>query len=77
MIKKTFRVSDMHCSNCAMKIEGLEDDLPGIRSISASYKKGQMVVEFDESRITEALIIAAVKEQGYTAIPLTPREPQV
>jgi copper chaperone CopZ len=70
--KKTFRVSDMHCSNCTMKIEGLEDDLPGIRSISASYQKGQMVVEYDETQINEALIIAAVKKQGYTATPLTP-----
>jgi copper chaperone CopZ len=55
-----------------MKIEGLEDDLPGIRSISASYQKGQMVVEYDETQINEALIIAAVKKQGYTATPLTP-----
>jgi Cu+-exporting ATPase len=71
MTKKTFRVSDMHCSNCAMKIEALEDDLPGIRSISASYQKAQMVVEFDETKINEAQIVSAVKKQGYTATPLT------
>ena len=69
MIKKTFQVSDMHCSNCVMKIEALEDDLPGIKSISASYQKGKMVVEFDETKISADAIIAAVKKQGYTAIP--------
>jgi len=69
MIQKTFLVSDMHCSNCAMKIESLEDDLPGIQSISASYRKGQVVVEFDESKITSEEIMAAVKRQGYTAVP--------
>lgn len=69
MIKKTFQVSDMHCSNCVMKIEALEDDLPGIKSISASYQKGRMVVEFDETKISAEAIIAAVKKQGYTAIP--------
>jgi copper chaperone CopZ len=68
VIKKTFVISDMHCSNCVMKIESLEDDLPGIRSITASYQKGQMVVEFDETRLTEETILLAVKKQGYTAI---------
>ncbi len=67
MLKKTFRVSDMHCSNCTMKIEGLEDDLPGVKSVSASYQKGQVVVEFDETRLTIEAIILAIKEQGYTA----------
>jgi copper ion binding protein len=69
MIKKTFQVSDMHCSNCVMKIEGLEDELPGVKSISASYQKGRMVVEFDETKINAETIIAAVKKQGYTAVP--------
>lgn len=67
MIKKTFRVTDMHCVNCAMRIEGIEDDLPGVKSIVASYKKGQMTVEFDEARLNDAQIIAAVKKRGYTA----------
>jgi copper chaperone CopZ len=66
-MKKTLLVSDMHCSNCAMNIESLEDDLPGVKSISASYQKGQMVVEFDETRIEVNAIIVAVKQKGYTA----------
>lgn len=69
MIKKTFLVHDMTCSNCAMKIESLEDDLPGVKSISASYRKGQMIVEFDESKIDVEAILAAVRKQGYTAAP--------
>ncbi len=69
MIKKTYIVSDMHCVNCAMRIEGIEDDLPGIKSVSASYKKGQVVVEFDETRLSDTQIIAAVQEMGYTVLP--------
>jgi copper chaperone CopZ len=67
MLKKTFRVSDMHCSNCAMKIDSLEDDLPGMKSVSASYQRGLVVVEFDEHRLTIDDIIRAIKKQGYTA----------
>ena len=67
MLKKTFRVSDMHCSNCAMKIESLEDDLPGVKSVSASYQKGQVVVEFEEVLLTTESIIQEIKKLGYTA----------
>ena len=68
-MKKIFRVDGMHCSNCAMNIEGIEDDLPGIKQISASYQKGQMVVEFDEARVSENQILEAVKELGYQVSP--------
>jgi copper chaperone CopZ len=67
MIKRTYRVSDMYCANCAMRIEGLEDDLPGVKAVAASYRKGQMTVEFDEKTVTEAQIVAAVARMGYTA----------
>ncbi len=70
MIKKTFSVPDMHCSNCSMTLESIEDELSGIKEINASYHKQQMIVEFDEAKLTEADIIAAVQEKGYQAIPV-------
>jgi len=69
LVKKIFRVDGMHCSNCAMNIEGIEDDMPGIKQISASYQKGQMVVEFDEAMVSENQILEAVKERGYQVSP--------
>ena len=70
MIKKTFKVPDMSCTNCAMKLESLEDILDGVKEISASYHKLQMTVEYDETKLTDAQIIAAVKKKGYEAVPL-------
>ena len=67
-MKNTLKVTDMHCVNCAMKIESLEDELPGLKSVSASYVKGQVVVEYDESRLNLEQIAAAVKAKGYTAL---------
>ena len=66
MVKQVFRVTDMHCSNCVMRIEGLEDDLPGVQRIRASYKKQQVEVEFDETRVSAAQIAAAIQQLGYT-----------
>ncbi len=68
MLKKTFKIPDMACTNCAMKIESLEDDLDGVKEINASYHKLEMVIEYDNSRLTEDQIVAAVKKKGYTAI---------
>lgn len=70
MLKKTYRIDGMHCSNCAMNIEGIEDELAGIKQISASYQKALMVVEFDEDKVSEAQILAAVEKRGYQVIPV-------
>jgi len=69
MIKKTFKVPDMTCTNCAMKLESLEDTLDGVKEINASYHKLQMIIEYDESKLTDEQIIAAVKKKGYQALP--------
>ena len=68
MIKKTFKVPDMSCSNCAMKLESLEDSLDGVKEINASYHKLEMVIVYDESKLTDEQIIAAVKKKGYQAV---------
>jgi Cu+-exporting ATPase len=69
MKKQIFKVADMSCSNCAMKLESLEDSLNGVKEINASYHKLMMVVEYDESKLTEEQIVDAVKRKGYTAVP--------
>jgi copper chaperone CopZ len=69
MIKKTFKVPDMSCSNCAMKLESLEDTLEGVKEVNASYHRLEMVIVYDETKLTDEQIIAAVKKKGYQALP--------
>ena len=64
-MKKIFTVRDMHCPNCAMHLECLEDELPGVKSINASYKKQTMEVDFDESKVSIEQIITAAIALGY------------
>jgi copper ion binding protein len=66
MVKQVFRVADMHCSNCVMRIEGLEDDLSGVQRVRASYKKQQVEVEYDDNRVSTDQIVAAIRQMGYT-----------
>jgi len=67
MTKKTFKVPDMTCTNCAMNLESLEDTLEGVKEINASYHRLEMVIEYDETKLTDEQIIAAVKKKGYQA----------
>lgn len=66
-IKKTFRIPDMHCSVCVMKLEGLEDDLPGVLMVEGSYQKQSLLVEYDDGLVNEGEIREAIKALGYTA----------
>ena len=65
MFKKTYTITNMECPNCAMILESIEDKLPGIKEVNASYKKGQMTVEFDEKLVSEGEILAAIEQKGY------------
>jgi len=65
MIEKKFSIKDMHCTSCAMLLESIEDDLPGIKYISASYQKQILSIVFDENQVNENLIKTAIANLGY------------
>jgi copper chaperone CopZ len=49
-----------------MIIESIEDVLPGILNISASYHKQQVVVDYDDALLSEKQIISAIEKKGYS-----------
>lgn len=65
MLKKTYTIPDMHCANCVMRLESLEDELEGVRSIKASYHKLTFEIEYDEHVLGEEAIKKAIVELGY------------
>jgi copper chaperone len=64
-MKQIFHVPDMHCPSCSMRLEGIEDELPGIQRITASYRKQRLEVEYDPAQVNEVQIIAAAEAMGY------------
>lgn len=55
----------MHCTNCAMRLQSLEDDLPGVKQVDASYQKQRMTVVFDDAAVSIPQITAAAEKLGY------------
>ncbi len=67
MIKKTYKVQGMHCTSCALVIEGdLED--AGVRA-TCSYAKETLEVEFDPQTVSEKTIEDVVAKSGYSVVP--------
>lgn len=48
-----------------MNLERIEDKLKGVQFAEASYRKEQMVLEYDETVLTLDQIKAEVKRLGY------------
>lgn len=69
MTKQVFKVKGMHCSACVMTLEGLEDELPGVRSLKVSLHKERAEIEYDETKISEEAIRNAFEREGYRLAP--------
>lgn len=60
-----FKISGMHCSSCAMDIDGTLEDTEGVRESRTSYAKAETEVKFDESKIKEIEIKKLISSTGY------------
>ena len=65
MAMQVFNVKGMHCSACVMTLEGLEDELAGIRSLKVSLHKQRAEIDYDEKTISEDEIRRAFENAGY------------
>ncbi len=70
MKKIKLKITGMHCTSCAMNIDGELEDTPGVKSSNTSYAKQQVEVEYDEGKIDAKGIIEIIKNSGYTATPI-------
>lgn len=66
-MKKLFKITDMHCSSCALTIDMDLESLDGVQRSSTSYAKAQTEIEFDPKKIDEEKILETIKRSGYTA----------
>lgn len=63
----TFKIEGMHCTSCAMNIDGNLEDLEGVISADTSYATSRTQVIYDETKLSKKDLIASVKKTGYIA----------
>jgi len=58
-MKKTFRMEDLECANCAAKMEKRIAKLSGVNSVSISFLTQTMILDAEDARFEEILGEAA------------------
>jgi len=64
MVKTTYKIEGMHCTSCAMLIEGELEDI-GVKA-NVNYRTETLDIEYDEHSITEEEVRKAVVKAGYS-----------
>lgn len=65
-----FKITGMHCTACAINIDGELEDTQGVKESNTNYAKTTTEVIFDSSKISTETIIAIIEKLGYKAWPI-------
>lgn len=54
-MKKSYRIEDLCCANCAAKMENRIADLEGVISVRVNFLAQKLVLEAEDARFDEVL----------------------
>lgn len=63
--RKKLKIGGMHCSSCAMLIDGDLEDVKGVKSAKTSFPKSETEIEFDETQLNLNQVISVIEKTGY------------
>ena len=58
-MKKSFKLKDLECANCAAKMEAAINKLPGVNKATISFMTQKLVLDAEDDRFDEILKEAA------------------
>ncbi len=54
-MKKTFKLEDLDCANCAAKMERAINKLPGVNAATVSFMTQKLTIDADDERFEEIM----------------------
>lgn len=66
-MRKTFKLEDLDCANCAAKLEKAISEIDGVTKASVSFIAQKMIVEAEEQDMDK--VIAAIPKAAKKAVP--------
>ena len=60
-MKKSFKLEDLDCANCAAKMEAAINKLPGVNKATVSFMAQKLILDAADDRFDE-ILTAAKKE---------------
>ena len=83
MLKETYDIGGMHCAACAAAIERVTKKLDGVRSSNVNLVMNRLIIEYDETKVSDEKIIQKIEKAGFTAThhlgadaPMPPAQPR-
>ena len=63
-MKKTFRMRDLDCANCAAKMERAINKIDGVNQATISFMTQKLIIDADEARVEEIMeqVVIACKK---------------
>ena len=62
---KKFLIEGMHCGSCAVSIEMLFNNQPGVKSVKVSFDNKEAVIEFDDAEFNFKEVEKLINQMGY------------
>lgn len=67
-MKKKYDVIGMTCSACSAHVDKAVRQIEGIQNVNVNLLNNCMVVEYDENKVNDAIIMKSVEDAGYKAL---------
>ncbi|RDW19417.1 copper chaperone CopZ [Oceanobacillus chungangensis] len=67
-MKTRLAVKGMTCGHCKMSVEGVLNELTGVKSAEVDLTTGNVEVTYDQAEVTLDKMREAVEEQGYDVV---------
>jgi copper chaperone len=68
MMKRTYNVPDVSCNHCKRAIETALGALDAVNDVDVHVEEKTVVIDFDETRLPETAVLAALAEEGYPVV---------
>lgn len=68
-MKKKYDVIGMSCSACSAHIDKAVREVDGVLDVNVNLLNNSMVVELDENKVQDEVIMKTVEDAGYKALP--------
>lgn len=64
----TFKLGGMHCTSCAINIDGALEDTDGVLNAQTNYAKAFVKIEYNPDQVSTKTLKKVIKDQGYQVV---------
>ncbi len=57
-MKKSFKLEELDCANCAAKMEAAVAKLPGVNKVTINFMAQKMIIDADDEKFNEIIDMA-------------------